>query len=357
MILLIVKEWKEGIKNKRVLLFFAGLLLIIGIVYFSGKTKETSGSSITIGILDEDESFYSRLLVNYFKEDKNFSSYAQLITASENELEEQFAAGKINAYLILPKNFAKNLIQIENTPIDVKISTADTTIAVLLKNVLEGYGKFITAVEVNAVALYEQMERDGMEQALMEQMNIEISKNLVITALGRKDFFQQQVEKNLSSTPLTEYYSYVLVGMLLLYMGLIPGLRLLKEKKSQVFDRGRAAGISIWAYIGSKLLVYGILSILSGMLLFGGISGKTGLNFTAVRFLVLMGMSGISLLLGMLPVFWVKNERAYMIGINMFYVIIAAVGGALIPVMYLPESFLMLSRLTPIYWFVRLMAL
>ena len=50
------------------------------------------------------------------------------------------------------------MIKIENTPLQILLNIEDKTKALLMKNLLEGYEKFVSAVEINCVTLYEVME-------------------------------------------------------------------------------------------------------------------------------------------------------------------------------------------------------
>lgn len=354
---LIRKEAKELI-NSRGILFLLGavsIILIIGISYSSKNMGVTGEYKISIGVENRDNSFYSRLLLNYFQEDENFANYASLIPGTEKELSKDFYAGTIDAYLVIPENFAKNLIEVTNIPIEVKISTQDTTTAVILKNILEGYEKYITAVEINAVALYEIMEREKMPLELIEQVNVDISTQLVFTALGRDGIFDYQEIKSQKATPLSAYYTYVLTAMVLLYSGIYGGLRFLKERKAQVWSRGVVAGISMTQQLLAKFLFYGVLSFLAVSAVLGLLQKQLGIPITGKRYLVLALMAFFSTALGLFLAFLFQEERAYAMGANMFQIITCIIGGAVVPVMYLPEGVLLLARLTPVYWFVRLM--
>ena len=228
---IIDRELKELLNTKNLVIGGMLLLLLAAAGIFGpdmGKTPAVKSGGITIGVIDLDQSMYSSMLVNYFKNDNNFGEYASVLAGNKQEIEGLFDEGRLNAYLVLPKDFAKNLIRIENVPVQVKINAEDVMAAIIIKNVLDSYEKYIEAVEVNAVSLYGIMEEDGMEPDVVDDMNVKISTDLVFTALGRQDLFRPAPLKDIASVPMNEYYCYVLEGVLLIYLGLYVGMRYLR---------------------------------------------------------------------------------------------------------------------------------
>lgn len=358
---LIGRELKELTGRKGFYVIGAVILLCVLAGLLAGgiqgaANKPAAQPQIKIGIVDQDGSYLSGVLVNYFADDPNFSRFAEIETMEEKQTEQRLADGSLTACLVIPEHFVDNLITIDNSPIFIRISTKNTTNAILLKNVFESYEKYIAAVQINCMALYDQMEADGMEPSLIEQTNREISMDLVFTALGRDGFFEFIEEPDFKSTPIKEYYFYVLEAMLLLSAGIFTGLLFLKEKNSMVFARGVAAGLHGWQYALSKGLVYGSVTGAAAVLVNRSAGRLLDIPFQLKNDGIIVCFVIFSILLGMLPSLLVKNEKTYMIAGNMFHFITCIAGGAIVPFMYLPEILRNIAEFTPVYWFVRLMA-
>jgi hypothetical protein len=50
-----------------------------------------------------------------------------------------------------------------------------------------------------------------------------------------------------------------------------------------------------------------------------------------------------------------KSLGSYIITANMLILLITVAGGGIIPIMYLPEAMASVARLTPNYWFIRML--
>ena len=120
-----VKDLKCIFSDKRTLILLGVLFVtaIIGIIFSVSSETEPA---IKLGIVDEDDSEYSRLLVTYFDENKDFSSYISVVRKDRKDMEESFDNGQIDAYVVIPKDFADNLKKIQNETITAVINSSDT---------------------------------------------------------------------------------------------------------------------------------------------------------------------------------------------------------------------------------------
>lgn len=354
---LIKKDFREIFYNRKGLIVcsIVSIIFIVGTYCNTRQKAQETAPSIVIGVVDQDKSFYSKMLIQYFNENSSFQSYAALQTGELQEMQERFQTGELQAYLVLPENFAQNLMQMQNNPIQAKISTTDTTVALLLKNMLESYGKYISAVETNCAALYQAMQEDGMETDLLSAKNLQISKELIFMALGRGQFFRAEEGNRIHSVSLKDYYLQAILALSVLYLGLYGGFCYLKEKSTQTLERLRLSNISRLAYFGEKILFStGVISVLFFIL--WCIRGMA--RGTCLSPYILLAYAAIivcSVCLGLILAVFCKNTKSFLLTSNILYLCMAIVGGAIIPMMYLPNSFCALAKVTPVYWFIKML--
>lgn len=109
---LLWKDLKESFYNKKIWMFFTIVsVIIIAGTYCAMKEGETN-AMVSIGVVDKDSSRYSNMLINYFKESKEITEYADIIVATEEEIKSMFENKEVIAYLEIPENFVQNLIAI-----------------------------------------------------------------------------------------------------------------------------------------------------------------------------------------------------------------------------------------------------
>lgn len=356
MINLILKELKDIFSNKKIFVFIlVSISLLIGTYFVAGNSKsETSISLIRIGVVDKDQSTYSRMLIDYFSNNESFSKYASLIKDDEDVIDKMFMNGELTAYLIIPDNFVNDLIYVEQTKIEGKVSAEDTTTAIIIKNILDSYATYISSVQINAMGLYDIMGQSNMEQELIDQTNNEISIDLIMTALSRTDFFDFHELEEIPSMPIIIYYFWAILSIIILFVGMIPGFRLLREKNSGTLDRLRVVGNSIYSYILSLLIIY--TTLFSGIFI---IIVKFYDHFNPIHQLVRIYIALIVYVLfanvfGLFLALICKNGKTFLLTANIIYLLSCILGGIMIPLMFLPEKLMFFSRGTINYWFLKL---
>ena len=330
------------------------LLVALSVAGIFFCVKETRGPAVKLGIVDEDQTEYSALLVTYFDNNEVFSSYFQVVRGTREELKEKFEKGELDMIMIIPDNFTENIQSINNVPIETVINRSDTTKAILLKNFTEAYSNYITAAEINCQALVDIMRREGYSSDFVHEKNVSISIDLVLTALGKDSLYKRKTIERFEGISLINYYIYSGLILLILYAGLFAGLKALKERLGQAGKRLISAGVGkgkiFLSSLFSFLLVYGVIMLIS----VGLITGLGELSIPPVAILFILVAIAISCILFMLISGFVKSVSAYMILGNMLILFATIAGGGIIPIMYLPEGCIAVARFTPTYWFLKL---
>lgn len=343
-----IKLFISDTKTLLVLLVLA-LLGIAGVFLASGITPPTV---ITVGIVDHEQSNYSDMLKTYFAENEDFNAFVNIYEGTEEEVNSHFEKGELDFYFVIPENFTSEMIGMKNTPIKAVINSDDKAKAAIYGALLESYSRYITSVEVNIESLTFRMRAEDYDRDLIREKNIEISWDLVMTALGKDAFFEREVFDRMASLPLTDQYIYSVLILLVLYSGMLTGYAVLLERKSGVRARLVSCGISPARTIISKVLVYGtlmsaaFLAVMTVMKQFGKIefSFGTGLFLTALIFGAGIVFSILALL--------IRSKNGYCFFSNMAILLMTILGGGIIPVMYLPNALSKFAQFMPGYRFI-----
>ncbi|MDF2944997.1 MAG: hypothetical protein K0S01_3855 [Herbinix sp.] len=348
----IIKEIKELYADKRIWIGILTVLIIIiiGTSYNRKNFENIPTEQLKLGVINQDDSSYSDLLLSYFNSSGTFSSLITVIMGKSETIKEAFAKGELDIYLEIPKDFAENMMQLKHSPIIVTLNTADTTKAILFQNVLKSYEKYVAAVEANAVGLYEIMQQDGMDEKLIEATNRNISIDLIFTALGKEQFFSYQPVSKFPTTSIINYYVSSLLMMALLYSGLYVGYQILIEMKLGTFARLRTTKTPLYRFLTAKVLLIVILLTTASTIALAIISQKT-FNSRVVIFCFALALFCVCLAL-MLCAIFKTTQRFILVGnLLIFYFIV--LGGGIIPIQFLPQDMLLLSKMTPNYYMMK----
>ena len=320
-------------KNRQHIGFLIVLIIImIGTICYVRKPEASSGEKIVLGLVQEDTSEYADLMLQYFRENKEFLSYVKLIEDSEEKLKEALQKGGMDAYLLIPEGFVSGMIKMEKRPIQAVVSRKNPTKALVLRYVMEAYETYIEAVEVNCTALYRRMREEGFSLQEMDDANVEISLELIFTALGKDDLFRRRTLEAEKEISLAEHYKLTTVYFVLLFLFVPSGLRVIELKQSGLHARLKSMHISTI----QQLFAVGILYALAAISLFAAYCYMEGLTKR-----IFMGLWWILpwllvfLILGLLC----DNQRNYLFLCSMLLMCMAVMGGSLIPERFLPDVF------------------
>lgn len=348
----VMKELKELLVDKKIWIgiLLVLIIIIIGTSYNRKIPDSISSKPLKLGVINNDDSTYSELLLTYFNGSDTFSSLIRVIMGGEAAITDSFQKGELDIYLEIPKDFAMNMIRLEHSPIKVTYHIKDTTKALLFQNVLKSYEKYIAAVEVNAVGLYEIMEADGMDREIIDQANVTVSMDMIFTALGKETFFDFQPVEKFPATTILEYYIVSILAMMLMYAGLYVGFRILREMKQGTFTRIQTTQLPLYQFLTAKMLL--IIVVFTVVIMIAvNIIGKKGITFEILLFSLSVSLFSVTVST-LLSLFFHTTQRYILIG-NLFVFYCSVIGGGIIPIQFLPEDMVRLSKVTPNYYMIK----
>lgn len=336
-------------KNRRNI----GFLIVLIIVMISTfcyvkdrKLTDTENVKISLGVAKEDTSEYADLLMRYFNENEVFLQYVELMEAEEQKLQNALEEGLLDAYLVIPENFAQSMIEMENLPIKARVSMKNPTKALALRHVMEAYENYIEAVEVNCTALYRRMKEEGFSVKERDEANMEISLELIFTALGKDDLFRKRVVESDAelteekSVTLVEHYQYTGLYFILLFLFLPAGLRLIALRKEGLVYRLKTVNINMGSVLFAVALPYLAVSMAAMAVV---CHWNSALDVFPKAMLLVFPWLLVFLLLGVLC----ENSQKYLFVCSMVLICLAVMGGSLIPEEFLPESFQEIAKWLP----------
>lgn len=356
LLLLLVTEGKQ--RNAGTGLVCLGMIVLITMListfsHTSGEKQEQE-PYLRLGVANQDDTEYSSLLLQYFRDSKEFLTYVKMEEGEERTLLAKVERGELDCLLVIPENFVLHLIAMEQEPVRAVIRLDQPTKAVLLQVVLDSYETYIQAVEANCAALYERMREEGFSAELRNKSNVNISLELVFTALGKDAFFAGRTVEAEKTPELSAVYGSAFLFLTGLFLCVPLGLRLGKQQTCGVAKRLWCMNISPAAQLGAALLPYLLLELLlmCGILL--GMSGKwqayrlqTGVGGTLLLFTEVLLFAALGLL--------ARRRQTYLLLACLFLVVSSLAGGAFLPMEYLPDMVRQIGQWLPNARFVDLM--
>ena len=189
-----------------------------------------------------------------------------------------------------------------------------------------------------------------MDSSLVTKTNRTVSIDLIFTALGKEEFFNFKPISQFPMTSILHYYIGSVLVMSSLYFGLYAGYQLLKEMQQGTFTRLRTTKTSFPLFVTAKLAVYlGLLTLFTASALF--LLSRRALSIDIILSCVAFAMFSICQAVFLCALFGTV-QRFILIG-NLLLFYFSIIGGGIIPIQFLPQDMLTLSRFTPFYYILR----
>lgn len=348
----LIKDIKLVLSDKRVLVALGCLIITICVISGTYRYNNVSNKGIKIGIVNNDDSNYSKLLLNFFKSNESFSELATIIEDNENTITSEFNAGNIDAYMIIPESFADSLINIENTRIKIRVNQEKEVEAVMLKAILNSYEKYVTSVQNNSYGLYKNLKKSGLPKKENMKINFLSSVEMVYMVLDKESFFDYKiVESNLIN--IIQSYLYVLLYIFIIFFGVYIGVSFIKEKDKGVFKLYKISKGNWGSLILSKIMIYSLIIdviVITACKYVCNII-KKDINISVIVFLMLNTMFYIGIMIMLSLVIGDKNS--YILIVNSLVMFIIILGGGIIPKQFMPDNLKILVDKLPLNIFVK----
>ncbi len=247
MLNIIITRLKINVKIKRILavqvvIFVIGFLLVTSFQSYSEDYKKEQ--QIVVGIVNNDSSTATHILISSFKNMDHFSGLYNIVDISDQDVEPMMENNQIDAAITLPEGFAEGLYYFDNKPINMVTKTSIPTKNAILRETLTGFSDYVKAVDMASDVynkrLAELDRKDSKKSDMAKAFNLE----LLTASLGRASYFDIQTVSNVPIVSSMEYFMSALPISFITFVSIMSGLRKLKEDSLNVAVRIELAGIS-----------------------------------------------------------------------------------------------------------------
>lgn len=329
-ILVLIKNNLKISILKKPIGFIISLIAPVIILFIMLKLINFNSGYIKIGIINDDKSITSDLILSSIKSYDGFD----VIEIKKEDIKNLFAENAINTVIEIEHGFEDDLIK-GNT------------------NLIK-----VTSIENNDISKV-------IKELINEKMtNI---NNILMASEGNKDIYYKSLDNYSESqyikiqkeslNDLQEDYTFsqIFVGFIIMFMlirGMTTSYRVFNEKEENVYTRIFMAPVKTYEYYVADV-ISGYLAILVQV-----IAGVLGIRFLGIEFgvgsfelfiiLALLGLVSISL--GVCCRAFSKNRTEASNIFNFANMIMIMIGGAFVPIDILPPIIEKISYFTPVRW-------
>lgn len=217
-------------KSNLIVMFVVPIAFIVGIGSLLGNSSKTG---ITIGLIDNDNSKLTSIIKDKFKADKD-----EIKIISQSEIKDDIINKKIDTAVIIPKDFAKNVM---NNSGDVKIQMYGINGVTNDSSVKYYINSFVNAAKNIGKAV--DGDSDKFYAGIKEYQKGKFSSEAKYT--------NGQKSKEETSSSLV---GFLIMGVV--YLSTMVTTLILEDKKFGVYKRMFASGVKASSYMGECILSF-----------------------------------------------------------------------------------------------------
>ncbi len=353
-------DLKRTIDIKRTLAFgIAALLsLFFFVQFFSGDMQEKRLlESLHIGIVDREESELSRMLIDSFKSNDQFTSLVTISVGSDDEILSEYEQGHLTAIVTIPQGFTDSLLHYSNDALEVVLNPDYPIQAMVLEEMLKSYSDYIKSVDAATYGLYKTLENNMYPREKLLQVNDLYSVEMISVALGRNRLFSYRLIDTFPSTTSTYYFGAAIIVIVAAYASSSILPLFFDDIKGHCIQRYLTTRTSPLPWLLSKLTACSINTALLCLIpalpltVYFKLGILSTLTLIAQIIVVSFFFSTLILLVGLI----VRKESAATIASSLIVFVLALMGGNFIPLPLMPKALQDISAFTPNYWAIRLL--
>ncbi len=330
-------------------IFIIVLVLLLVSVFTNYQEDFLATQQVKLGLINEDQHNFSRILIDSFNNNSDFTSLFDIKELSVEDAHKKFNEQKIDAYIVIPSGFTKSLLSYQNKDITIYTHVGFPTKSKLLKNIFAAYSDYVHASNTATLTLYNTMKEANLPADKIKTINNNFSFEIISTAMNRNKLFSHIP---LSTLPATDILKYLLIALPcgLIGFAMISSI-LYNNQNDQCGIDNRLACIGITKL--SRLLSIHLSNVIFALI---NVSSLLIISLFVVDIkMVLMLILGLISIAFIWSVFWqalyeiVKNSVSFSFSAAIITLLIATSGGSFTPFIILPPVLKQIGLYTPIY--------
>ncbi len=310
--------------------FLIGLFAPVIILYFMLMVIGGNSGYIKIGVVDNDNSRTSNLIIDSLKDKEGYNVNA----IKKEDIKNLFSENAINVSIEIKDGFEKEII-------DGNVSKVN-----------------ITAIEDDGIGNLIK-ELVNMEMINLREISLASDKNEELYYKGI-DNYSSSVSFNINKESLKDLYtdyfsSQIYIGFLIMFMlirGMKTAYRIFDEKDENIYMRIFMAPVRTSEYYLADIIsgyISILIQVILGIVSINLLNVETGLrNIELFVILALVGLVSISLALCCSAFSRNRTEASNIF--NFANMLLLMVGGAFVPLEIMPPLIEKVSYFTPVRW-------
>lgn len=365
-LLLIGKDFKRKWKNPVVILGFLLIPLLFTFLFgfIFGSSQEDVLLTVKVFSVDLDDSLVSRLYLSSLTQGELKDMIQIQAVSSEGEAQSLLDKGKASALIVIPSEFGEKVWGGESAEITLIKNPSEQFLPQIAEEITKTTSLVFSAIlqifseEIDRIKeLSEQKDVSNQtisDLSIMVKNRMEgIEKYVFPPVISIKQVTQEKdVEVEEVGYPIHSYILPAISIMFILFICNIVFEDMLREKEKGTLLRMTISPLQISEFIWSKILTSALIGILCTLFLVGLGTVLFSIDWGRPGILLIIILTLNILIAGLIAFLYtfIQTERQAGALMSSVIVVMALLGGSMIPISNFPPFVQKISRFTVNYW-------
>lgn len=340
---MILQELKLYLCEKYKLIGFLiiGLLILLSsFFYFKNYSENHEESKVDIGVISENDkelNFFFSLF-----ESTNVGEKFNFFSTDEIEANAMLENDEITAYVIVPEEFLNSINTGENLPVTIVGNEDNWVETKLVKLAINVAISYLTTAQAGIYATLDVARDLGISNSVIDdKILVPINLSYGMALMNFNSNFDENLTSAIGGNSLKDYYSFSAVIFLLMISISMFIINIQEGITKTMLNKYRLSGVSFKRVLFNKSIALFLVLTFCTLPVFWIFKLKT--------ILILSLVVSIAILIANLT-----NSSTGIISVLFIAFFTLFISGGIIPIVFLPDLFKVLARLTPNYWVINI---
>lgn len=298
-------------------------------------------SSISVGLVDLDETTESELLTMLFVETVSEEGFMKIEAMDEQAAEQKLENNELSAYFMIPEGLTDDLYKGVSVVIPIIGNSTKPTDSFIVKELMDSMTRLLSTAQANILTIFDFSKEIDMPQSEREDLLIEQFVDFTFFTLGKDKVLMEEEITNIATNNPVYYYtvSFLFILMTIWVFGFMTLLS--DDEQEGMRVRYTLYGVTLLQQAIAKMIIAGIGTLFFLSIAYFVIQSFLSFELYFVDYMRIMLFALLYILqlscLLILCHIWIRARRLSLLSQLLVVIIVILLSGALIPKLYFPE--------------------
>lgn len=335
-------------------IFISPIIFLIFVSYIISPylIEDRDFEKIDLALVNLDNSRITKMIIQHFLNDEGVEKFVNVLQVDEQEAEQLLNENRVSSIVIIPKGFSADLSVGVNTPVTVIGNQKLPLQATIIKLLMESGANMVTASQSGINTIYSYMQRIETPAEELNDIFQDSVMKFSLYSLGRNEIWVKQTSSPYGDLTMAQYY-LVNMGILFVFLMSLLGVKISTNESVRLEKRLLTFGMDSFDYMLVRMLSLSIFIAIPYAAYFWVFSFMMKDDFSGSVFH--MAVVGIIMIMSFSALFTaISTIFKEIVTINLvsmiFIIVIAVLGGTIIPITLLPSFVGQFQFLSMTHW-------